>query len=163
MHIFLPSVYCTSASTCHICRSLHSSASQRRLHPIQQLPSHLVLLYRRHTTYLVHYCLQDCPFHSMEAHSHLWTMFHAEPDLWLLLVVSKGLVGPHCLHSSLTGFLKGLHGVAALLYGSLSTQLQQVGWQECACRNSTLASLCYGALVSKCLCRIAAANWTKLQ
>eukprot|EP00878_Enallax_costatus_P028488 GHUV01030774.1.p1 GENE.GHUV01030774.1~~GHUV01030774.1.p1 ORF type:complete len:213 (+),score=19.23 GHUV01030774.1:1139-1777(+) len=69
--------------------------------------------------------LQECPFHSMEAHNHLWTMYHAEPDLWLLLVVGRGLVGPHCLASSLTGFLKGLHGVAVLLYGLISTRLQQ--------------------------------------
>lgn len=53
-------------------------------------------------------------------------MYHAEPDLWLLLVVGRGLVGPNCLHSSLTGFLKGLHSASALLYGLLSLQLQQV-------------------------------------
>ncbi len=62
----------------------------------------------------------------MEAHHHLWTMYHAEPALWLLLIVGRSLVGPHCLASSLTGFLKGLHSVAALLYGLLGVQLQQV-------------------------------------
>jgi hypothetical protein len=64
----------------------------------------------------------------MEAHKHLWTMYHAEPDLWLLLVVGRHLVGPDCLPSSLTGLLKGLHSLAALLHGLLSTQLDQVGW-----------------------------------
>ena len=54
-------------------------------------------------------------------------MYHAEPDLWLLVVVGHQLVGPHCLPSSLTGLLKGLHGLAALLHGLLSTQLEQVG------------------------------------
>lgn len=63
----------------------------------------------------------------MEAHKHLWTMYHAEPDLWLLLVVGRHLVGPDCLPSSLTGLLKGLHSLAALLHGLLSTQLDQVG------------------------------------
>lgn len=63
----------------------------------------------------------------MEAHQHHWTMYHAEPDLWLLVVVGHQLVGPHCLPSSLTGLLKGLHGLAALLHGLLSTQLEQVG------------------------------------
>lgn len=66
----------------------------------------------------------------MEAHRHLWTMYHAEPDLWLLLVVGRQLVGPNCLQDSLTGLLKGLHSLAALLHGMLSTQLDQVwvGW-----------------------------------
>lgn len=70
---------------------------------------------------------KECPFHSMEAHKHLWTMYHAEPDLWLLLVVGRHFVGPDCLPSSLTGLLKGLHSLAALLHGLLSTQLDQVG------------------------------------
>lgn len=70
---------------------------------------------------------KECPFHSVEAHKHHWTMYHAEPDLWLLVVVGHQLVGPHCLPSSLTGLLKGLHGLAALLHGLLSTQLEQVG------------------------------------
>lgn len=77
---------------------------------------------------LVHtWYLQECPFHSMEAHGHTWVMYHAEPDLWLLLVVGKLLVGPHCLTSSLTGFVKGLHALTAVLHGLLSTQLEQVG------------------------------------
>jgi hypothetical protein len=53
-------------------------------------------------------------------------MYHAEPDLWLTLVVGRGLVGPHCLASSLAGFLKGLHALLALLYGLLSAQQEQV-------------------------------------
>jgi hypothetical protein len=66
-------------------------------------------------------------------------MYHAEPDLWLLLVVGRHLVGPHCLPSSLTGLLKGLHSLAALLHGLLSTQLEQVGvlvlgnYRVCSC------------------------------
>lgn len=62
----------------------------------------------------------------MEAHGHLWTMYHAEPDLWLLLLVGKALVGPDCLHSSLSGLLKGVHNMMVLLHGLLSTQLEQV-------------------------------------
>jgi hypothetical protein len=62
----------------------------------------------------------------MDAHKHVWAMYHAEPDLWLLLVVGRGLVGPNCQRSALTGLLKGLHGMAALLHGLLSTQLEQV-------------------------------------
>jgi hypothetical protein len=53
-------------------------------------------------------------------------MYHAEPDLWLLVVLGRQLVGPHCLPVSLTGLLKGLHSLAALLHGLLSTQLEQV-------------------------------------
>lgn len=69
---------------------------------------------------------KECSFHSMEAHKHLWTMYHAEPDLWLLLVVGRQLVGHQCLQSSLTGLLKNLHSLAALLHGLISTQLEQV-------------------------------------
>lgn len=80
------------------------------------------------------YCiLQECPFHTMEAHNHIWTMYHAEPDLWLLLVVGRGLVGPHCLNSNLASFIKGLHNLSTLLYGLLSTQLQQVGHVRILC------------------------------
>ncbi|KAF8067153.1 Cysteine synthase [Scenedesmus sp. PABB004] len=68
---------------------------------------------------------KECPFHTMEAQGHTWAMYHAEPDLWLLLVVGRGLVGPHCLPASLTGLLKGLHALVALLHGLLSTQLEQ--------------------------------------
>jgi hypothetical protein len=67
----------------------------------------------------------------MEAHGHTWTMYHAEPDLWLLLVVGRALVGPHCLASSLAGFLKGLHALVVLLHGLLSTQQEQVQWLAC--------------------------------
>jgi hypothetical protein len=62
----------------------------------------------------------------MEAQGHLWTMYHAEPDLWLLLLVGKVLVGPDCLHSNLSGLLKGVHNMVALLHGLLSAQLEQV-------------------------------------
>jgi len=62
----------------------------------------------------------------MEAHKHLWTMYHAEPDLWLLLVVGRQLVGPTALNSSMQGLLKGLHSLAVLLHGLLSNQLEQV-------------------------------------
>jgi len=63
----------------------------------------------------------------MDAQGHLWTTYHAEPDLWLLLVAGKALVGPDCLHNSLSGLLKGLHAMMALLHGLLTTQLEQVG------------------------------------
>jgi hypothetical protein len=62
----------------------------------------------------------------MAAHKHLWTMYHAEPDLWLLLLVGRGLVGPHCQRSALASLAKGLHASAALLHGQLSAQLEQV-------------------------------------
>jgi hypothetical protein len=78
------------------------------------------------------YLLQECPFHSMEAQGHVWTMYHAEPDLWLLLLVGRGLVGAHCLSSSLSGFLKGLHALLVLLHGLLSTQQEQVGGGVCS-------------------------------
>ncbi|KAF6253480.1 hypothetical protein COO60DRAFT_416648 [Scenedesmus sp. NREL 46B-D3] len=68
---------------------------------------------------------KECPFHSMDAHGHAWTMYHAEPDLWLLLVVGRALAGPHCLASSLAGTLKGLHARVVLLHGLLSTQQEQ--------------------------------------
>ncbi|WIA12591.1 hypothetical protein OEZ85_006248 [Tetradesmus obliquus] len=68
---------------------------------------------------------KECPFHSMQAHGHSWAMYHAEPDLWLLLLVGRGLVGPHCLPGSLAGCLKGLHSLVVLLHGLLSSQQEQ--------------------------------------
>uniref|UniRef100_A0A383WJN5 CCZ1/INTU/HSP4 first Longin domain-containing protein n=1 Tax=Tetradesmus obliquus TaxID=3088 RepID=A0A383WJN5_TETOB len=68
---------------------------------------------------------KECPFHSMQAHGHSWAMYHAEPDLWLLLLVGRGLVGPHCLPGSLAGCLKGLHSLVVLLHGLLSSQQGQ--------------------------------------
>ncbi|WIA32755.1 hypothetical protein OEZ86_005939 [Tetradesmus obliquus] len=68
---------------------------------------------------------KECPFHSMQAHGHSWAMYHAEPDLWLLLLVGRGLVGPHCLPGSLAGCLKGLHALVVLLHGLLSSQQEQ--------------------------------------
>jgi First Longin domain of INTU, CCZ1 and HPS4 len=67
---------------------------------------------------------KECPVHTMEAERHVWTMYHAEPDLWLLLVVPRGLIGHACLASSLAALLRGVHSTAVLLHGLLGPQLQ---------------------------------------
>eukprot|EP00879_Flechtneria_rotunda_P018295 GHRR01019192.1.p1 GENE.GHRR01019192.1~~GHRR01019192.1.p1 ORF type:complete len:362 (+),score=110.98 GHRR01019192.1:152-1237(+) len=68
---------------------------------------------------------KECPFHTMEAHSHVWTMHHCEPDLWVLLVLRRNLLGTNCLSCNLSELLQRLHGMWTLLHGPITTQLEQ--------------------------------------
>lgn len=68
---------------------------------------------------------KECPFHIMEAENTLWCMYHCEPDLWLLMLVSRGACAPTLRPASLQAYVRALHGMTTLLHGPLTQQLQR--------------------------------------
>ena len=68
---------------------------------------------------------KECPFHHMEAENNLWCMYHCEPDLWLLLVVSKTWTGSTTSQKSMQSYLRVLHSIMVLMHGTLTHQLEQ--------------------------------------
>jgi hypothetical protein len=68
---------------------------------------------------------KECPFHHMEAENNLWCMYHCEPDLWLLLVISKSWCGNSINQKSMQSYLRVLHSIMVLLHGTLTHQLEQ--------------------------------------
>ena len=53
-------------------------------------------------------------------------MLEVEPDIWLVLVVSKAWVGQGCSNETMQSSLAALHSLFTLLHGPMSLMLDQV-------------------------------------
>ena len=62
----------------------------------------------------------------MECDARRWAMLEAEPDIWLVIIVSKAWGGPGCSNSSLSTALIALHQLFVVLHQPLSHLIDQV-------------------------------------
>ena len=66
----------------------------------------------------------------MEAEQKKWAMLECEPDVWLVLIVTKAWAGPGCSNDILQASLASLHSLFTLLHGPMSQLLEQVSMSQ---------------------------------
>ena len=88
----------------------------------------------------------------MECELRRWAMLEAEPNLWLVLVVSKAWAGPGCSNAALSSSLSALHSLFVLLHRPLSQMVDQVwrGWVGCEHQGVLVERSCVVGAIKPC-------------